>query len=90
MLEKSVIFVSNNLTHLSSVILGFKSLLLPFKWCHVMIPILPAALVEILDAPVPLLVGITARQFEELEEDRFENKAVVNIDEGLLLMSNTE
>ena len=73
LLERSVIFVSSNLTHLSSVILGFKSLLVPFKWCYAMIPILPAALTEFLEAPVPLLVGITSRQYKELEEDRLEN-----------------
>lgn len=59
LLEKSVVFISSNLTLLSSVMLGFKSLLAPFSWCHVMIPILPAALVDILDAPVPFMVGIT-------------------------------
>ena len=91
LLEKSVIFLSQNLTLLSSVMLGFKSLLAPFSWCHVMIPILPAALLDILDAPVPFMVGITGSQLDLLEEERFENRVLVNIDTVELItdLSNT-
>ena len=45
-----------------------------------MIPILPAALIDILDAPVPFLIGITRRQLDELSEERFEGRLIVNID----------
>jgi hypothetical protein len=35
MLEKSVIFVSDNLPVLSSAVLGMQCFLLPFKWNYV-------------------------------------------------------
>ena len=34
------------------------ALLFPFSWQHVYIPILPARLLDILQAPVPFLIGI--------------------------------
>jgi len=51
LLERSLIFVSDNLTILSSVILGFKTLIKPFQWCYALIPVLPSALIDILDTP---------------------------------------
>ena len=51
LLERSLIFVSDNLTILTSVILGLKTLIKPFQWCYALIPILPSALVDILDTP---------------------------------------
>ena len=32
--------------------------LYPFKWQHVFIPILPDSLIDILDAPLPFIIGI--------------------------------
>lgn len=36
---------------------GISSLLFPFTWPHVYVPILPASLHHFLDAPVPFLMG---------------------------------
>ena len=58
LLEKSVIFVSDNLPLLSSAILGMQCFLHPFKWSYVQIPILPRSLVDIVEAPMPILVGL--------------------------------
>lgn len=58
LLEKSVIFVSDNLPLLSSAVLGMQHFLFPFKWCYVQIPILPRSLVEMIEAPMPILVGL--------------------------------
>ncbi|CAG9319379.1 unnamed protein product [Blepharisma stoltei] len=56
--EKSVVFVSRNLDYVSSCVLGFYSLLRPFNWTHLLTPILPESLKDVLEAPVPLLVGL--------------------------------
>jgi hypothetical protein len=58
MLEKSIVFVSDNLPLLSSAILGLQCFLWPFKWSYVQIPILPRSLVEMVEAPMPFLVGL--------------------------------
>ena len=56
--EASVVFLSQNMDFLGSCILGFQGLLRPYAWPHLIVPILPLSLFEILEAPVPLLVGI--------------------------------
>lgn len=56
--EKSIVFVSNNLSLLSSCVLGLVALLRPYKWPNLMIPIVPNSLREVLDAPIPLIAGI--------------------------------
>jgi hypothetical protein len=67
LLERSLIFVSNNLTLLSSVTLGLKTLIKPFQWCFAFVPVLPSALVQILDTPSPILVGITRRDYDLID-----------------------
>lgn len=57
--EKNVTFVSTNLDHISSCVLAYQCLIRPFKWPHLISPLLPTALHELLDAPVPLLAGVT-------------------------------
>jgi hypothetical protein len=37
---------------------AFCDTLFPLHWCHVLIPVLPSALVDFLHAPVPFLIGI--------------------------------
>jgi hypothetical protein len=51
LLERSLIFVSENYTILSAAILGFKALIKPFQWCYALIPVLPTPLLDILDTP---------------------------------------
>jgi hypothetical protein len=68
-LERSVIFISSSPTKLSSVVLGFKSLMKPFSWCHTLIPVLPSALLEMLDSPFPLLSGVTTESHKKMLED---------------------
>ena len=62
LLEKTLIFVGDE-DMTSSFIMGFFQLISPFKWCFSLIPCLPIALIEMLEAPIPLIVGITEREY---------------------------
>ena len=75
MLERSVIFVGRK-SQVTSAILGFNSLIYPFKWCFAFVPVLPHPLIEMIEAPVPLLVGITHREYNDLnlQKEDYENK----------------
>ena len=64
MLEKSVIFVSDNLPLLSSAVLGIQQFLEPFKWSYIQIPILPRSLVDMIEAPMPFLVGLLRQHLQ--------------------------
>lgn len=58
LLEKKILLISKHkslLTHASVALISF---LFPLCWKHVLIPILPKNMTDVLDAPVPFLIGI--------------------------------
>ena len=63
LLERSLVFVHDNLSILTSVVLALKTLIRPFQWCYMLVPVLPTVLLETLDLPQPLLVGITLADY---------------------------
>ncbi|CDW72193.1 UNKNOWN [Stylonychia lemnae] len=89
LLERSLIFVSDNLTILSSVVLGFKSLIKPFQWCYALIPVLPSPLIDILDTPQPILVGISREDYNmiQLSEEEMKTKTWIFLDEQTITVN---
>lgn len=72
-LEKSTVVVgsppeadetlnNSQITLISSVANCLARLMQPISWAQTLIPILPAELIDVLDAPMPYLVGIRARE----------------------------
>ncbi|CAH0560214.1 unnamed protein product [Brassicogethes aeneus] len=60
LLENQVLLRSTDCERLMVVSEGITSLLFPFVWPHVYVPILPANLHHFLDAPVPFVMGLYA------------------------------
>lgn len=58
LLEKQIVVVCPNLGVLSAVVLSTISLIRPFQWQSLMLPILPNQMLDFLDAPVPYIVGV--------------------------------
>lgn len=58
LLERKVILCTENISILSSCVLGLQTLLYPFQWQHTIITILPESLVDICEAPIPVLAGL--------------------------------
>ncbi|CAF4935992.1 unnamed protein product [Pieris macdunnoughi] len=58
LLEHQVLLRSTDYNKLMLVAECIVSLLLPFTWAHVYVPILPAPLYHFLDAPVPFVMGL--------------------------------
>ncbi|XP_026326340.1 DENN domain-containing protein 5A isoform X2 [Hyposmocoma kahamanoa] len=58
LLEHQVLLRSSDYNKLMLVAECIISLLLPFTWAHVYVPILPAPLYHFLDAPVPFVMGL--------------------------------
>ena len=56
------------------------ALLFPFSWQHVYIPILPERLLDILQAPVPFLIGIDEEVLALAEKDGMIPDDVVQVD----------
>jgi hypothetical protein len=64
--ESRIIFLSSHTSMLHLATHALTSLLYPLKWAGVFIPILPARLIQALDAPCPYIVGVE-RRYEKLE-----------------------
>jgi hypothetical protein len=58
LLEQSCIFICENIQTLTSIVLGFSYLISPFKWPYILVPNLPIDLLNMVESPVPYLVGI--------------------------------
>lgn len=85
LLERKIFFLSKSKTILNKVCLAFTSLLFPFKWNHVLIPVLPLKCKGCADAFVPLIMGISFNiDLEDLPEDAL----VVNIETNSFVKNN--
>ena len=62
LLENPIVFVSENLGLLTSTLMTFLSLISPFKWHYPVVSNLPQDLMQILESPVPILVGINKKR----------------------------
>ena len=62
--ERRVLFVSSQMDTLTLCAAAFVSFLYPFKWMHPLVPLLPAALIEYLEAPTPYLMGVQTHVYE--------------------------
>jgi hypothetical protein len=58
LLEHSFIFISDDIQLLTATVLGFSYLILPFKWPFIIVPNLPIDLMNMIDSPVPFLIGM--------------------------------
>eukprot|EP00742_Colponemidia_sp_Colp-10_P007715 GILJ01008317.1.p1 GENE.GILJ01008317.1~~GILJ01008317.1.p1 ORF type:complete len:1435 (-),score=186.66 GILJ01008317.1:138-4442(-) len=56
--ERQCLLVSERISVLAVVAESLKTLLYPFSWHHVYIPVLPPPLQDFLDSPVPYIIGI--------------------------------
>jgi DENN (AEX-3) domain/uDENN domain/dDENN domain len=80
--ESRIILLSSHAAMLHLASAAIASLLYPLKWSGVFIPVLPARLVQAIEAPCPYIVGIE-RRYENVEfpEDDF---VLVDLDDDLI------
>lgn len=80
--ERKICFFSKHKTLLTTAAEILVSLLSPFQWPHVYIPILPRSLLDILQAPTPYIIGIHTSYFIEASE--VDDVVFVDLDNGKL------
>lgn len=80
--ESRIIFLSSHTAMLHLACSALTSLLYPLKWTGVLIPVLPARLIQALEAPCPYIAGVE-RRYENLElpDDDF---CLVDLDEDII------
>jgi hypothetical protein len=69
--EHRIVFVAGGLSleALSACVMGFQLLLSPLHWEGLVLPILPRALLDVLAAPVPFIVGLRALPSDFTQDD---------------------
>ncbi|XP_056091707.1 DENN domain-containing protein 5B isoform X2 [Rhinichthys klamathensis goyatoka] len=83
LLEMQILLYSQDYQRLMVVAEGITTLLFPFQWQHVYVPILPASLLHFLDAPVPYLMGLQSKEGTDrskLELPQEANLCFVDVD----------
>jgi DENN (AEX-3) domain len=79
--ETRIVLVSKHYAILGSVAEALLSLLFPLHWQGMYLPILPYSMLEILDAPVPYLVGLHSRFLHDVPaEKRPRGVVIVDLD----------
>lgn len=79
--EMKIIFHSQQLSLLHFVSESLISLCFPFSWSHVYIPVLPVKLSEIVEAPVPFIVGVRSDCLGHIDKLNLKDDvAIVDID----------
>ncbi|EPY27336.1 hypothetical protein STCU_05802 [Strigomonas culicis] len=79
LLEKHIIIVGSNFSVVSTVVMSLQALIAPFDWMHILIPIVPSSLLDVLAAPPPYLVGVLTSQLPLLEKVPIESAIVVRL-----------
>ena len=67
LLDRRLIFTSSSIPTLSGAIVAATSLLNPFVWEHIFIPVLPADMLFYCCAPMPFLIGVPSYLLPQLE-----------------------
>lgn len=66
--ERRIIFVADDVELLSSSVIAAASLLAPFQWQHLFIPLLPSKLLVYVSAPTPYIYGVRRYLTAELKK----------------------
>ncbi|XP_046464167.1 DENN domain-containing protein 5B-like isoform X1 [Daphnia pulex] len=80
LLETQVLIHSHDFNRLMLVAESLTTLLFPFSWPHVYVPILPDAMENFLDAPVPFLMGLRSLPSDDARIPSEANLCMVDID----------
>ncbi|GBG28028.1 DENN domain-containing protein 2C [Hondaea fermentalgiana] len=82
--ENRIIFVSERETVISLVIHGLLSLIYPFVWQHMFVPLMPEHLLEYLCAPSPFLAGVLRISQPSLENLPLGHVIIADLDKNEL------
>jgi len=81
-LEQKILLVSSQYSLLTICSEILCSLLFPMQWSHLYIPILPRFLSQMLDAPMPYLIGVSRDNLAHSIEDVSNETIIVDLDKN--------
>ena len=88
LLEKSTVFVSSDEQKLIYCTYGMLSLIFPFHWNMVYVPILPISLLDYLYSPVTFVFGVHSKYISEIYSRVSDSVCIVDLDNNSFLVSD--
>lgn len=87
MTEHKILFQSRSYSRLTSACRALTSLMYPFKYSHVHIPLLPTGLVDVLSTPTPFVIGVHASLKTDVSE--LMDVIVADLDGGAIFVPDS-
>ena len=82
--EYKMLFHSSDLSKLPIICESLRSLIYPLKWSHVFVPVVPALLLDLIQAPVPFILGMLSDHIKEYPYDFLKDVVIINCDAGFV------
>ena len=82
--ERRIILMSAHPSVLSDCAHALASLLYPFEWQHIYVPILVPKMIDYVCAPMPFLIGMHISMLPQLKSQPMEEVVMVDLDRGRL------
>ena len=82
--ERRIILMSAHPSVLSDCAHALASILYPFEWQHIYVPILVPKMIDYVCAPMPFLIGIHISMLPQLRAQPMEEVVMVDLDRGRL------
>ncbi|KAJ5075737.1 suppression of tumorigenicity 5 st5 [Anaeramoeba ignava] len=90
LLERKFIFYSKETYLFSNIVLNFISLLEPFTWINVCIPVLPEKLTDTASAPMPFILGVHADLMQTIQELPLDDVIMIDLDSKTIQYTNRD
>lgn len=78
--ERKIIILSSHLSMLNTVAEAMCTVIFPFYWQHIYIPVLPEKLLTYLQAPMPYIIGVQRDYFGSKQQNEWKPSDAVVID----------
>jgi hypothetical protein len=82
--ECRILFHSRNLSNLRKICGGFRNLTYPLFWAHVYLPVVPIHLLNLVEAPVPFLLGVHSDSLVYMNLQYVTDIVIVDCDSGAI------
>mmetsp|Transcript_9962 Transcript_9962/g.15026 ORF Transcript_9962/g.15026 Transcript_9962/m.15026 type:complete len:1130 (+) Transcript_9962:50-3439(+) len=80
--ENRVVFIATDVDRLSDAVHAVTSMLLPFRWQHIFIPLLPSKLLTFVSSPMPFIIGVRRYLLPALLKEALSDVILVDADSG--------
>ena len=82
--ESRILFFSSDASLLPAVCESLRTLLYPMKWAHVYLPVVPAPLLDLVQAPVPYILGTLSKWMALIPPEFLCDVVLVDLDTGAI------